>query len=72
MFKLQRGKSFKHSLQNIAHYTIQKNLTIGRKHNLELPMWFPEEQIYSKPNIYTKTDFGKDKRIWYLNTPFMY
>jgi len=26
---------------------------------------FREEQIYNKSNIYTKTDIGKDKRIWY-------
>ena len=60
MFELQRCKSFKHSLQNIVQDNIYKNFTICRKHNWELSVCFPEEQIQNKPDIYTKTDIGKD------------
>jgi len=59
MFELQRCKSFKHSLQNVVQYTVYKNFAICREHNWELSMWFPEEQIHNKPDIYTKTkEFG--------------
>jgi hypothetical protein len=65
MLELWRSKYSKHSLQNIVLYIIHENLTICQKHNWELSMWLLEEQIYSKPDIYTKTNIGKDQRVYY-------
>jgi sorting nexin-29 len=55
------------SLLNTA-YKILSNILFTRispfAENI-IGKWFLEEQIYNKPDIYTKTDIGKDVRVWY-------